>query len=696
MSPSQLIHPAAATDELCINTVRFLAVDAVQQARSGHPGLPLGSAAMAYVLWDRFLKFNPRDPYWPDRDRFVLSAGHGCMMLYALLHLYGFEVPLEEIKRFRQWGSITPGHPEYGKTPGVEATTGPLGQGFANAVGMAIAETALAARFNRPDHTIVDHSTYVVASDGDLMEGVSAEAASLAGHLHLGKLIVLYDDNHISIEGSTKIAFTEDVLGRFSAYHWHVQSVKDGNDMRGVAEAIIAAQKETGRPSLIAVRTHIGYGSPNKQDTAGAHGEPLGEEEVLLTKERLGWPLEPTFHIPAEALEHFRQAVPQGAARQAEWESRFEAYAREYPELAAEFQRRMRKELPSGWDRDLPIFSPEHGALATRSASGKVLNAIAPRLPELMGGSGDLAPSTKTLIEGGESFQAENRNGRNLHFGVREHAMGAILNGMSYHGGFIPFGATFLIFSDYMRPPMRLAAMSKLKVIYVFTHDGIGMGEDGPTHQAVEQLLGLRAIPNFLLIRPADANETAAAWRIAIEHQDGPVALALCRQNLPVLDPVRYPQIQPGVLRGGYVLAEASNGSSPDLVLVATGSEVHLALRTQEALTREGVAARVVSLPSWHLFQGQSETYRTQVLPGGVPLLVLETGVSLGWQSYFGPGPEIEVMGVDQFGASAPGEVVMQEYGFNADNVRQRALALLRRRKGGNHANRHCSGPRRF
>lgn len=683
MDPSdiKLIRPAAATDELCINTIRFLVVDAVQQARSGHPGLPLGSAAMAYVLWDRFLKFNPHDPYWPDRDRFVLSAGHGCMMLYALLHLYGFEVLLDEIKRFRQWGSITPGHPEYGKTPGVEATTGPLGQGFANAVGMAIAETALAARFNRPGYTLVDHYTYVETGDGDLMEGVSAEAASLAGHLQLGKLIVLYADNLISIEGSTKIAFTEDVLGRFSAYHWHVQRVKDGNDVGEVAGAIIAARKETGRPSLIAVRTHIGYGSPNKQDTAGAHGEPLGEEEVRLTKERLGWPLEPTFHIPAEPLEHFRQAVPRGAARQAEWESRFKAYAQEYPELAGEFQRRMRKELPSGWDRDLPIFSLEHGALATRNASGKVLNALAPKLPELMGGSGDLAPSTKTLMEGAESFQAENRNGRNLHFGVREHAMGAILNGMAYHGGFIPYGATFLIFSDYMRPPMRLAAMSRLKVIYIFTHDGIGLGEDGPTHQAVEQLLGLRAIPNFLLIRPADANETAAAWRIAIEH-DGPVALVQTRQNLPVLDPMQYPHVHQGVLRGGYVLAEAPNGSSPDLVLVATGSEVSLALKAQETLTREGIAARVVSLPSWHLFQGQSETYRTRVLPVDVPILVLETGVSLGWQSYFGAGPEIEVMGVDQFGASAPGEVVMQEYGFNVDNVRQRALALLKRRKG--------------
>ncbi len=684
MSPSHSlgVHQASVLDELCINTIRFLAVDAVQQARSGHPGLPLGSAAMAYTLWDRFLKFNPKDPSWPDRDRFVLSAGHGCMMLYALLHLYGFEVPLEEIKRFRQWGSITPGHPEHGKTPGVEATTGPLGQGFANAVGMAIAEAALAARFNQPHFTVVDHFTYVIAGDGDLMEGVSSEAASLAGHLKLGKLIVLYDDNHISIEGSTELAFTEDVLRRFSAYGWHVQRVADGNDVHEVAGAIVAAQEEADHPSLIAARTHIGYGSPHKQDTAEAHGEPLGEKEVLLTKERLGWPLEPTFHIPAEALEHFRQAAPRGAARQAKWDSLFEAYARKYPELAAEFQRRLKKELPSNWDQDLPIFSPEHGALATRSASGKVLNGIASRLPELMGGAGDLSPSTKTLIEGGESFQADNRNGRNLHFGVREHAMGAILNGMAYHGGFIPYGATFLIFSDYMRPPMRLAAMSRLKVIYVFTHDGIGLGEDGPTHQAVEQLLGLRAIPNFLLIRPADAHETAAAWRIAIEHQEGPVALVLTRQNLPVLDLAHYPHVHQGVLRGGYVLAEAPNGSSLDLVLVATGSEVPLALKAQETLAHEGVAARVVSLPCWHLFQEQPEAYRTHVLPADVPILVLETGVSLGWQPYFGAGPELEVMGVDRFGASAPGEVVMQGYGFNVDNVRQRALALLKRRKG--------------
>ncbi|MGQ9922151.1 MAG: transketolase, partial [Desulfobacca sp.] len=501
MKPSNCNHPQPVEeiDELCINTLRFLAVDAVQQAGSGHPGMPLGSAAMAYVLWDRFLKFNPRDPNWPDRDRFVLSAGHGCMLLYALLHLFGFELPLAEIRRFRQWGSMTPGHPEYGVTPGVEAITGPLGQGIANAVGLAIAETALGARFNRPDHVIVDHYTYVIAGDGDLMEGVSAEAASLAGHLKLGKLIVLYDDNRISIEGSTEIAFTEDVVQRFAAYGWHVQRVQDGNNVGEVQAAITRAREETNYPSFIAVRTHIGFGSPNRQDTAGAHGEPLGEKEVLLTKERLGWPPEPTFHIPALALEHFRQALLRGATQQAEWDSRFEAYAREYPDLAAEFQRRLKKELPAGWDQDIPVFSPESGAMATRTASGKVLNAIANRVPELMGGAGDLSPSTKTLVDGGGSFQAVNRSGRNLHFGVREHAMGAIINGLAYHGGFIPYGATFLIFSDYMRPPMRLAAMGKLGVIYVFTHDGIGLGEDGPTHQAVEQLLSLRAIPNFLL-----------------------------------------------------------------------------------------------------------------------------------------------------------------------------------------------------
>lgn len=679
---SALTLPASPLDELCINTIRFLAVDAVQQANSGHPGMPMGAAAMAYSLWDRFLKFNPREPGWPDRDRFVLSAGHGCMLLYALLHLSGYDLPLDEIKRFRQYGSITPGHPEYGMTPGVEATTGPLGQGFGNAVGLAIAEAALAARFNRPGHNLVDHYTYVLASDGDLMEGVASEAASLAGHLELGKLIVLYDDNHISIEGPTDLAFTEDRLARFAAYGWQVQDVEDGNDLSAVAAALLAAREDLARPSFISVRTHIGFGSPHKQDSAAAHGEPLGEEEVRLTKENLGWPLEPTFYIPQEALEHFREAVTRGAAWQADWESRFQAYAKAYPDLAAEFQRVMVGQLPPGWDRDLPVFKSEMGPMATRSASGKVLNAMAPRLPELLGGSGDLAPSTKTLIAGAESFQADHRAGRNLHFGVREHAMGGILNGMALHGGFIPYGATFLIFSDYMRPTLRLAAMSKLHVIYVFTHDSIALGEDGPTHQPVEQLLGLRAIPNFLLFRPADANETAAAWRVAITHGHGPVALVLTRQNLPVLDPARYPHLPQGVPQGGYILAEAPEGAAPGLILVATGSEVHLALEAQGKLAGEGIRARVVSLPSWHLFQDQPLEYREQVLPRGVPVLALEAGVSLGWKPYLPGSPEVEVIGVDRFGASAPGKVLLREYGFNLENVCLRARAVILPRKG--------------
>ena len=681
MPKSLLTRPASPLDELCINTIRFLAVDAVQQANSGHPGMPMGAAALAFTLWDRFLKFNPRDPKWPDRDRFVLSAGHGCMLLYALLHLTGFDLPLEEIKRFRQYGSRTPGHVEH-DTPGVEATTGPLGQGVGNAVGMAIAEAALAARFNRPGYALVDHYTYVLASDGDLMEGVGSESASLAGHLRLDKLIVLYDDNRISIEGSTEITFTEDRLARFAAYGWQVQPVEDGNDMSAVAAALMAAREESGRPSLIAVRTHIGYGSPHRQDTAAAHGEPLGEAEVRLTKENLGWPLEPTFYIPPEALEHCRQALVRGAARQAAWEALFENYAGEYPDLAEEFRRVRAGRLPAGWDAGLPRFTAETGPLATRSASGKVLNALASRVPELMGGSADLAPSTKTLITGAGSFQPDNRGGRNLHFGVREHAMGAVLNGMAYHGGLIPFGATFLIFSDYMRPPMRLAAMSKLHVIYVFTHDSIGLGEDGPTHQAVEQLLGLRSIPNFLLLRPADANETAAAWRIALAHQGGPVALALSRQDLPILDPAKYPQLPQGMAQGGYVLMDVPEGADLDLIIIATGSEVHLALEAQGKLAEESITARVVSLPSWHLFQAQPSYYREQVVPPGVPILAIEAGVSLGWQPYVDTCAGIEVVGVDRFGASAPGEVVLREYGFNVDNVKKRALALIQGRKG--------------
>ena len=662
-------------DDLCIKTLRFLAVDMVERAGSGHPGLPMGSAAMAYTLWTRFLKFNPGDPQWPDRDRFVLSAGHGSALLYSLLHLTGFDLPLAELQRFRQWGSRTPGHPEYGLTPGVEATTGPLGQGLANAVGMAIAEAALAARFNRAGHDIVDHHTYALASDGDLMEGLSSEAASLAGHLRLGKLIVLYADNHISIEGGTELTFTEDRLARFDAFHWQVQQVEDGNDPAAVADAIAAAKRETRRPSLIAVRTHIGYGSPHKQDSAAAHGEPLGTEEARLTKQGAGWPLEPPFHIPDEALQHFRKALDFGQAWQSEWSTRFAAYAAEFPKLAAEFERAQRGDLPADWDADLPGFAPDQGPLATRSASGRCINGLALRLPDLMGGAADLAPSTRTRMEQEGDFTPHHRSGRNLHFGVREHAMGAILNGMALHRGLIPFGATFLIFSDYMRPPMRLAAMNGLRVIYVFTHDSIALGEDGPTHQPVEQLLGLRSLPGLTVIRPADANETAAAWRVAAQYREGPVALVLGRQKVPVLDPARFPGVTEGTARGGYVLADGDG--RPQLILVATGAEVHLALEAQPRLLGDGIRARVVSLPSTELFAQQPREYREQVLPAGVPLLVIEAGTPLGWRSYVGPSPE--VVGVEGFGASAPGPELLRRYGFTVENVCERAAALLRR-----------------
>ena len=671
------IVAAPALDELCINTLRFLAVDMVQKAKSGHPGLPLGSASMAYALWDRSLKFNPRDPLWPNRDRFVLSAGHGCALLYALLHVTGFDLPLAELERFRQWGSLTPGHPEYGKTPGVEATTGPLGQGLANAVGMAIAEVALAARFNRPDHTIVDHYTYVLASDGDLEEGISSEAGSDAGHLRLGKLIVLYANNHITIEGSTEIAFTEDRAARFAALGWHVQHVERSNDVEIIASALQRARDETSRPSLILVRTHIGFGSPHKQDTSAAHGEPLGVEEVRLTKDGLGWPEAPPFLIPQEALEHFRTAVDRGCSAQAEWEVRLAAFAEKYPDLAAEFARVMDRQLPSGWDADLPTFGAADGPMATRIASGKMIEILGSRLPEMMGGSADLAPSTHTNIAGAGNFEPQNWAGRNIHFGIREHAMGAIMNGMALHRGLIPFGATFLIFSDYMRPPMRLAAMNGLPVIYLFTHDSLAMGEDGPTHQPVEQLLGLRSIPGMVVIRPADANETVAAWRIAIARRDAPVTLVLTRQGLPVLDLTDYPGILAGVPLGGYVLADVTQGSPPDVILVATGSEVHLALDSRVRLAHDGVRARVVSLPSTEIFSMQSDAYRASALPPGVPLLAIEAGVSLGWRSYV--GPQIDVIGVDTYGASAPGSVVMEHYGFNVENVCKHAHMLIKR-----------------
>jgi transketolase len=678
MSNSMTLSPTLAPpalDELCINTLRFLAVDMVQKADSGHPGLPMGSAAMAYALWDRSLKFNPHDPLWPDRDRFILSAGHGCALLYALLHVTGFDLPLEELKMFRQWGSQTPGHPEYRKTPGVEATTGPLGQGLADGVGMAIAEVALAARFNRPGHTIVDHHTYVLVSDGDLEEGISSEAGSDAGHLRLGKLIVLYADNHITIEGSTELAFTEDRMARFAAFGWHVQRVEQSNNVDAVASALKAARDETSQPSLIMVRTHIGFGSPHKQDTAAAHGSPLGVDEVRLTKEGMGWPVSPTFYIPEEVLGHFREALTRGSAAQAEWKLGLKAYTEVHPDLAAEFERVMRGQLPKGWDADLPTFTAADGPMATRITSGKTIEVLGARLPEMMGGSADLDPSTHTHIGGAGNFEPENWAGRNMHFGIREHAMGAILNGMALHRGLIPYGGTFLIFSDYMRPPMRLAAMNGLPVIYVFTHDSIAMGEDGPTHQPVEQLVGLRSIPGMVVLRPADANETVAAWRIAIEREEGPVALVLTRQGLPVLDFGHYPGIPAGVPLGGYVLADPAPGTAPDIILIATGSEVHLALQGRERLASDGLYARVVSLPSTNIFSMQPQNYRDTVVPPGIPLLVIEAGASLGWRSYV--GPQIAVIGVDSFGASAPGPVVMEHYGFTVENVCKQAHQVI-------------------
>jgi transketolase len=661
-------------DELSINTIRTLAIDAVQKAMSGHPGAPMGAAAMAYVLWTRFLKHNPANPDWPDRDRFVLSPGHASMLLYSLLHLTGYDLTLEELQQFRQWGSRTPGHPEYGLTPGVETTTGPLGQGFANGVGMAIAERFLAEHFNRPGHTIVDHYVYAIVSDGDLMEGVASEAASLAGHLRLGKLIYLYDDNEISIEGRTELAFTEQVGRRFEAYGWHVQSI-DGNDLEAVASALEAGRAETERPSLIAARTQIGFGSPHKQDTAEAHGAPLGEEEVRLTKEALGWPVEPPFHVPEEALAHFREALDRGRTREAEWQERFDAYAAAYPREAELWGQVMSGRLPEGWGTDIPVFRPEDGPMATRVASAKCLNAIAGRLPTLVGGSADLAPSTGTYLRGYGDLRFDEYCGRNMHFGVREHAMGSILNGMALHGGVIVYGGTFLVFSDYMRPPIRLAAMTHLPVVFIFTHDSIGMGEDGPTHQPIEHLASLRAIPGLTVIRPADATETAEAWRLAIEHK-GPVVLALSRQNLPVLDRSSLPPAD-GLRRGGYVLVD-SGGDRPDILLLATGSEVHLALEAHSRLAADGVKVRVVSMPSWDLFEAQPQSYRDEVLPPAVRArLALEAGSPVGWHRYV--GLEGDVIGLDRFGASAPAATLMEKLGFTPEAVVRRAQELLAR-----------------
>ncbi|CAG2383453.1 MULTISPECIES: transketolase [Burkholderia] len=679
----------SALDALCINTLRFLSIDAVQKAASGHPGLPLGAAPMAYALWMRHLKHHPVNPAWLDRDRFILSAGHGSMLLYSLLHLTGYDLPLDQIVRFRQSGSLTPGHPERGLTPGVETTTGPLGQGLANAVGMAMAETRLAACYNRPGFEIVDHHTYVLVSDGDLMEGVAAEAASLAGHLRLGKLICLYDDNRVTLSAGTAITFTEDRPQRFDAYGWHTETVDDGNDLAAIDAALLAARAEQRRPSLILVRTHLGYGSPNRQDTYQAHGSPLGDAEVRLTKHNLGWPPDPAFHIPAPALAHFRRALAEGQIREAHWNTLFAAYARAFPELAEMLLSSVRGALPDSWDRDIPVFPADPKGMATRVASGKVLNALAPRVPSLIGGSADLNPSTFTALTGHGDFEAAgmnaldrqgsdgggwSRSGRNLHFGVREHAMGAILNGLAAHGGIVPFGATFLIFSDYMRPPIRLAALMRLQVIYVFTHDSLAVGEDGATHQPMEQLAGLRAVPGLLVIRPADANETAVAWRVALEARERPTALILTRQDVPTIDRLRFAPAE-GLRRGGYVLADAPDGR-PALILIATGSEVGLALAAHAELLARGVAVRVVSLPCWRLFDAQPQSYQDAVLPKSVGArLAIEAGVSQGWHRYV--GDRGDVLGIAGFGASAPGAELMRDFGFTVENVCDRALKLL-------------------
>jgi transketolase len=657
-----------------VNAIRAISMDAVERAGSGHPGTPMGLAPLGYTLFTRFLCHNPADPGWPDRDRFVLSPGHASMLLYSLLHLTGYDLSMDDIRQFRQWGSRTPGHPEHGRTPGVETSTGPLGQGFANAVGMALAERLVGQRFNRPSHEIVNHRTWVIASDGDMMEGISSEAASLAGALQLGKLTCFYDDNHITIEGETRLAFCEAVANRFEAYRWQVLRVTDGNDLDEIARATELAVQEETRPSLVVVRTHIGYGSPAKQDSAAAHGAPLGPDEVRATKRALGWTEDEEFMVPEEVTAHFREALGRGHDMEAEWHQRFERWAEAEPDLAREWRSLEEHEPPPGWSEPLPSFDPRHGPMATRTASGKVLNVIAGRLPSLVGGSADLAPSTETYLEGlgdlsshcsyddvaGADFAP-----RNLHFGVREHAMGAILNGMALHGGVIPYGGTFLVFSDYMRPAIRMAALMGLPVVFVFTHDSIGLGEDGPTHQPVEQLSSLRLIPNLVVLRPADANETAQAWRVALERRHGPTALVLSRQKLPVLPP----RDVVGVERGAYSLVAEPQ---PDVVLIGTGSEVGLCVAARDALATEGVSASVVSMPSWELFDAQTQDYRHAVLPPGVPRLAVEAGTTKAWSRYAD-----EAIGLDSFGASAPAGVLMEKFGFTVEDVMARARGLI-------------------
>ncbi len=666
----------ASVQDLCINAIRVLAMDAVQRAESGHPGTPMGLAPLAYVLWTRHLRYNPADPAWMDRDRFVLSAGHASLLLYSVLYLTGHDLTLDEIRNFRQWGSRTPGHPEYGHTPGVEATTGPLGQGVGNAVGMAIAEAHLAALFNRNGHTVVDHHTYFIASDGDLMEGISHEAAALAGHLRLGKLIGFYDDNRITIEGATSLATRTDAARRFEAYGWHVQHISDGNDVDAIDRAITVAKGITDRPSLVVIRTHIAYGSPNKQDTADAHGAPLGEEEVTLTKENLDWPSLEPFHIPEGALSAWRAYGGRARVLQGEWERRYREYARLHPADARELGRRMRGVPPDGWEAGLPTFTAANGTVATRDASATVLNAIAGRIPELMGGAADLAPSTKTLIKGSDDFAAGAYAEKNMRFGIREHAMGATLNGMALHGGIIPYGATFLVFSDYMRPPIRLAAMMRQRVIYVFTHDSIGLGEDGPTHQPIEQLAGLRVVPGLVVIRPADSGETVEAWRVAIGRREGPTALVLTRQRVPFIDRSRFAPAS-GVAKGAYILSDATDGEAA-VILMASGSEVAIVLEAQQKLSALGIRARVVSAPSLELFAQQPEAYRDEVLPPAVTRrIAVEAAHPMPWYRWVGDAGV--VIGLEWFGASAPYQRVYEERGLTPDNVVARVLGMIGR-----------------
>jgi len=687
----QTLTETQTLEDLCINTIRFLSADAVQNANSGHPGLPMGAAAMAYTLWTKFLKFNPKDPNWFDRDRFVLSAGHGSMLLYSLLYLTGYDLPLEELKRFRQWGSKTPGHPERGHTVGVEVATGPLGQGFANGVGLAIAEAWLAARFNRPGHSLIDHYTYSICGDGDLMEGVTQEAASLAGHLRLGQLIYLYDQNHISLAGATNLCFTEDVGKRFEAYGWHTRHVEEGNDTEEVAKAIEEARRETHRPSLILVHTHIGYGSPKKQDTFEAHGNPLGEEELQAAKKALGWPTMDKFYLPEDAVKFFRDLGGKGGKIQQEWQRKLDAYKKDFPNDAAELEKIIAGKLPDNWGADLPKWKPEDKPIATRAAGGQVMNALAKHIPNIIGGSADLNPSTNTALKGLGDFQPSEYGGpstqgavggvwgyagHNVAFGVREHAMGAAVNGMAAHGGVLPFSATFLVFSDYMKPSIRLGALSELKCFYVFTHDSVGVGEDGPTHEPIEQIAGLRAIPGLNVMRPADANETSECWAVAIQH-NGPTLFALTRQNVPHLDRSKAKDID--VAKGAYIISEA-DGGSPDVVLIGTGSEVSLCMRAQEKLQGYGVKARVVSMPSWFLFEKQDEAYRESVLPKALKKRVtVEAGSSYGWHRW--AGDEGIVIGIDHYGASAPGAEIMKHFGFTAEHVTSAALRLIGRQQ---------------